>query len=206
MSAHNGIRFKGVRVSARNLLINMDIHNQLRVYWHTVTRSNTANMTRIREDQVRGETPETKQLTLKIREAKLNILTLVVYCRNGQLLWNEWLCAEHNTVFIPRRIVREMQILPWDEAAFWRASLESPLLYHQSELQHVSATPIGIAAACARNKQWLLLNVHFFPYEKWSDWNRTTPTGDYGHVERDQSSEKKTTYIQEYLQFISFGA
>ena len=35
-------------------------------------------MTRIREDQVRGETPKTKQLTLKIRVAKHNILTLIV--------------------------------------------------------------------------------------------------------------------------------
>ena len=64
-----------------------------------VTRDNTANMTRILEDQKRGGTPDTKPLTLKILVAKHNILTLVApYGRNRQQL-NQRLCAKHNTGF-----------------------------------------------------------------------------------------------------------
>ena len=29
---------------------------------------------------------------------------------------------------------------------------------------------------------WLSLNIHHFPSEKWSSWNRTNRTGGYGHV------------------------
>ena len=44
----------------------------------TLTRDNTVNMKRIREDQVCGGTLDTKQLTLKILVAKHDVLTFIV--------------------------------------------------------------------------------------------------------------------------------
>ena len=38
--------------------------------------------------------------------------------------------------------------------------------------------------AFTRNKKlsaWLLLNIHYFPCEKWPGWNQTYRTGGYGH-------------------------
>ena len=58
-----------MRVSVRNLSINMNIPIPMPILITCVVVhcskqqvSNTVNTTRIREDQVRGETPETKQL------------------------------------------------------------------------------------------------------------------------------------------------
>ena len=56
----------------------MNIHNELRVWRCTIKRDYTANMTRIREDQVQGETLDTIQLMLKIGVTIPNILTFIV--------------------------------------------------------------------------------------------------------------------------------
>ena len=99
--------------------------------------------------------------------------------------WTNDSAQSTTPILISQTIVWEMQTLPWDDGSHQRASVEISSLPSKRNSTCVCHTLVADwlrVGETSKLSAWLLLNIHYFPSEKWSGWNRTNRTGGYGHV------------------------